>query len=649
MPNDFFERIIEINQNMPRTSLSSYLGDCPISKDSEQNNYAPNNYALNTCALDRQAQEFLSKYYQSPINSGHALDLHINIWNYEALIHSIWHAQQHSFAYKEQLSNITCQKLLEDFHEKFTDINFENSTLVNSVPMDMILKKSNPVDVAKSKQNIHEIRLLCKQLLEHIPCTTGQDIATHSDTFLAVKHDDVHGLISVETSGTTAQSQSQTILQKDTATHSPGLSSKRVYCSASDLQSTVDFFFYGMQYMLHKNKNKVALLMSGSRQGSVGHLLKEAMDALGVDCMIFGFSTEMEEVTKALLEYEPTCLIGIPWHILSLSHHAQNTKLKDTVACVLLSGDSLSAHMRRHMAENLNCDVFVHYGLTETGLGGAVECKQHTGLHMRQLDLYVEILDEHLQAVDDGVIGEIVITTLTRQAMPLIRYRTGDAGKLIHGKCNCGSVLQRLEVQGRMQQSILLQNKNSVHMTILQDFFYAHSGLRDFDICVFTDTLSAHTCLIIGVSFDISHDLSKLDFGKIDSIKSGSGKPDSGELNILQKSFSKTFDISVLNLSTDNLCGSNLPIHNLPTHNLYGIHKENLPQIALKENKNTGIMDFYICSMDAYKNFIAQNTPESIPKDIPELSPLKPLPKNPSSKKYIRYLQGSLSHLYKIL
>ncbi len=100
----------------------------------------------------------------------------------------------------------------------------------------------------------------------------------------------------------------------------------------------------------------------------------------------------------------------------------------------------------------LGCEVFAHSGLTETGFGGGVECGAHQGYHLREADLFVEIVDPGTgRPLPDGEPGEIVVSTLCRLAMPLIRYRTGDLGHLLPGPCVCGSPFRRLgAVAGRI-------------------------------------------------------------------------------------------------------------------------------------------------------------------------------------------------------
>lgn len=84
--------------------------------------------------------------------------------------------------------------------------------------------------------------------------------------------------------------------------------------------------------------------------------------------------------------------------------------------------------------------------MTKMGLGGGVECEALNGYHMREADMYFEIIDIKTEKkLQDGEYGEIVFTTLTRKGMPLIRYRTGDIGRFIDKPCDCGTILKTME------------------------------------------------------------------------------------------------------------------------------------------------------------------------------------------------------------
>ncbi|MBQ7618398.1 MAG: phenylacetate--CoA ligase family protein, partial [Desulfovibrio sp.] len=120
---------------------------------------------------------------------------------------------------------------------------------------------------------------------------------------------------------------------------------------------------------------------------------------------------------------------------------------------VLSSADYLDPQLAQKIQTKWHCQLLNHYGLTEVCFGCAVECPAHHGMHLRALDLRLEIIDpQSKQPVPMGQVGEIVITTLRHTAMPLIRYRTGDIASLLPGPCACGSPLPRLgEVLGRLE------------------------------------------------------------------------------------------------------------------------------------------------------------------------------------------------------
>src|SRR5262249_28781599 len=102
--------------------------------------------------------------------------------------------------------------------------------------------------------------------------------------------------------------------------------------------------------------------------------------------------------------------------------------------------------------------------------------------HLREADLYTEIIDpETGQPVADGIPGEVVFTTLTRQGMPLVRYRTGDRARMLPDPCPCGTLLKRLgRVQGRIEVDLRLRQGLSVTMAALDETLFPLAGVLDF-------------------------------------------------------------------------------------------------------------------------------------------------------------------------
>lgn len=324
------------------------------------------------------------------------------------------------------------------------------------------------------------------RVLHSLPFTLPQELAQHPEHFLCVSHSAVSGVISLTTSGTSAAGQG-----------------KRIFCTEGDMARTAAFFQHGMQFMVSaRQKDRVALLMSGERPGSVGQLLLRGMRDLGVDCSVPGFvgpgAEDAAAMLKTLHELRATCLVGVPGQILRLARTPGARALLPHVRTALLSGDTVTPPLRRGIADGFGCEVFVHYGLTETGLGGAVECAEHNGCHLREADMLTEIVDEAGRPVADGRFGEIVLTTLTREAMPLLRYRTGDEGRVIPGVCACGSILRRIEVRGRMSERLPLPLGGHIHTSELESLLYSLPVVADYEAVLYEGVpTQAPPCLLL--------------------------------------------------------------------------------------------------------------------------------------------------------
>lgn len=129
---------------------------------------------------------------------------------------------------------------------------------------------------------------------------------------------------------------------------------------------------------------------------------------------------------------------------------------KSPLQKVICGGEPLTEERRRHIETNLGVEVFDQYGLCEIDTGLAGECHKHDGLHVTDNHVIVEIIDpQTMKGVSHGVEGELVLTTLGRQAMPLIRYRTGDITKIIDSVCACGNKSMRIApIKKRLNKTI---------------------------------------------------------------------------------------------------------------------------------------------------------------------------------------------------
>ncbi|TBW36122.1 phenylacetate--CoA ligase family protein [Siculibacillus lacustris] len=273
--------------------------------------------------------------------------------------------------------------------------------------------------------------------LARLPFTTPEDLARGDPPFLTVSQGMVERVVTLPTSGSRG-------------------APKRIGFTAEDREATLDFFAHGLG-LFTAASDRVAILFAGERPASVGATLTEAVARLGATALAIPAAASAEEVAGILREGRATVAAGPPVRLLA----AARVSLADggtpiRLRAVLTSSEPAAASLRRGLAAAWGAEVHDHWGMTETGWGGAVDCAAHGGLHLREADLLIEVVDPRSgERLADGVEGEIVVTTLSRRATPLVRYRTGDRGHLVAGPCACGSVLRRLEPTGRLDDGAM--------------------------------------------------------------------------------------------------------------------------------------------------------------------------------------------------
>ncbi len=137
---------------------------------------------------------------------------------------------------------------------------------------------------------------------------------------------------------------------------------------------------------------------------------------------------------------------------------------RDTRLRVLCIGaEPHSEEQRQRIEQNLGVRAYNSYGISEMmGPGVAFECPEQDGLHIWEDYFIVEIIDPvTLEPVPDGEMGELVLTTINREAMPLLRYRTRDLTRILPGTCPCGRTHRRIaRLQGRSDDMIILKGVN---------------------------------------------------------------------------------------------------------------------------------------------------------------------------------------------
>ena len=170
---------------------------------------------------------------------------------------------------------------------------------------------------------------------------------------------------------------------------------------------------------------------------------------------------------KFIKDFGTTALHAVPSYVTRIYEVMQQTGVdprKDTKLRVLAIGaEPHSEEQRQRIETMLGVKAYNSFGMSEMcGPGVGFECKEQNGLHFWEDYYIVEIVDpETLEPVPDGEIGELVLTTLQREAMPLIRYRTRDLTRVLGRTCPCGRNHIRLDrMRGRSDDMIVLRGVN---------------------------------------------------------------------------------------------------------------------------------------------------------------------------------------------
>jgi len=166
-------------------------------------------------------------------------------------------------------------------------------------------------------------------------------------------------------------------------------------------------------------------------------------------------------------DFKTTTLHITPSYALYLASVMQNEGLdpqKDfTLRRAYLGSEPYSEETRKKIEKFFHIDVYNSYGLSEmNGPGVAFECREKNGMHLWEDNFIMEIIDPDTgETKPDGEKGELVLTTLYREAMPILRYRTSDITRILPGKCKCGRTHRRISrIIGRTDDMIIVRGVN---------------------------------------------------------------------------------------------------------------------------------------------------------------------------------------------
>ena len=257
--------------------------------------------------------------------------------------------------------------------------------------------------------------------LQSLPFTTEEDLAQNAPGLLLCSQAEIQRVLSNATSGTTG-------------------AAKRVFYTEGDCESTVKLFMAGLGELIFPGSVTMICFPFSGPYG-LGDLIAEAVTRLGARPLKLGAGLSYGELESVLEKEKPDTFVGMPVQLLSLLRACGRGSLRRA----LVSGDACPDAVLDACEAILGSRLFPHYGSREMALGGAICCPAHEGMHLRENHVIAEIIGEDGAPLPRGALGELVITTIGMEAMPLIRYRTGDYTRILPGPCPCGSAALRLD------------------------------------------------------------------------------------------------------------------------------------------------------------------------------------------------------------
>lgn len=270
--------------------------------------------------------------------------------------------------------------------------------------------------------------------LKKLPLTEQKQLAEHPYHFLCVSRREI--VREFTSSGTTNML-------------------KRMAYTQHELLEIVDSVISGLKMAGMDAKDDTLQIMYPTITATwdPGLVLSKACALSGYSSVI-NDSLDADEQIKTMRESGTTIIIGTSSFLYELSKAAREIIQPGELGIkrIICSSEPLTPSMRKEIEEVWGCKTLRQWGMTELGLANAIECAEQNGFHLNNPDFLVEIIDPKTgKQLLPGEEGELVVTTLRRKCMPLIRYRTRDITTLIDEPCTCGACLdQRISDIKRM-------------------------------------------------------------------------------------------------------------------------------------------------------------------------------------------------------
>jgi phenylacetate-CoA ligase len=226
---------------------------------------------------------------------------------------------------------------------------------------------------------------------------------------------------------------------------------RRIFFTEDELIHIVESVMFGLKMANFRENDTVQISVPKEAEWGIHQILKMAVE-MGGGRGVLVDELQFPIQLQSLRSLKPQILIGPTPHIFYFSEWCEekfpsilkSLKLKSVIMCHGCIFYPFTELMKKELRDIWGCDVFDHYGITEMGFTVAMECPIHEGMHINEVDVYAEVIDPKTgELLEPEEEGELVLTSINRRGMPIVRYRTGDITKLIDEPCKCGDIVTR--------------------------------------------------------------------------------------------------------------------------------------------------------------------------------------------------------------
>jgi phenylacetate-CoA ligase len=338
-------------------------------------------------------------------------------------------------------------------------------------------------------------------IINKIPFTNPEEVSRNPEMFLSIPYSDVVGFHF--TAGTTGKK-------------------KKLFLAKSDIEMIVYNYYLGL-LMQNLSREDVIQIMYSFGIWQLGNIYQQALSEMGVKFLPTGNGIGFNEQANLIKEFNVSVLTGTPSYIYQLARSIDLPKSsRDNIKSIIMGGEHLTSKKKSFIEDKLGGETFLAYGLMEFGGGVGSECKNHNGYHILTT-VYPEIVDiKTSEPVKKEEYGELVLTSLDREAMPLLRYRTGDITRFIEGECECGLKLPKIDfVKSRTDDRVTIGTAEKYYPIVFEELFDDIVNVSDFQIKLVKD--DDRDCLKVYVVTDDPSEELRLKiirkFYEIDSLK----------------------------------------------------------------------------------------------------------------------------------